>query len=831
MKKRTISLLLTVLLVMSMVLSAQAAEPASAAAGITINQTRNLAVGDSKPLILSAEPAGADLPAVTWSSSNTALATVDQNGIVTGVKAGRVTITATANSNSSITASVELLVRSKYNYNVEWAGTYMSTDNNATTGADLPTDPQRVEKVWGTSAGNGTMMILDGYVYTYDGTSFSGSTTNSGTLYKIDKETGEIVNTMVLDASTSYYYAYIIYGGGLIYIGTIDKVICIDPDSFTLLWTATIPSRNYGTIQFAGNCVIADGTVLNSTTGARIKTLPGSYSYSSGVEKDGVFYIACREGRLYAFDAADWSQKAVLSFRSSTAANQPGVCYMGGNLFWGENGSKAYSVQLASDGGFITDSLKSTECGVSTNCTPVAANGRVYIPGAKDGQGVIGVFRANDMSLVYVAGGAGEKIQSTPIAKVVTGGAVVSSEGAPQADDNGVTVYVQDYRGPSSIWMLKDTGSTSSGSLQRLVTLDPQNYAYEQLAADKSGALYVVNDSGVICKYRTSKVSVPTITTDLSTTEKRYARGADAEPLVIAAAVSDGGSLSYQWQSRTETGDWTDVSGATTASLTPSTAAAGTVYYRCVVTNTLLGETAQAVSKIAKITVVEGTNTDLTVTIRVIGAGLASGSIDFSTAFGDYKGSEYATWIPTTTFHVSPGTTVKQLINTAVTRANETVVFDGMAVQSVKAPASLGGYTLANGANGTFALWMLSVNGSRSASYDQELADGDALLLHYANDYRYEIGDQVGSGDQSYVDCWLGAPDTAPAAPAGLGDVNGDGSVNGKDVTQLSRYLARWVGYTVENSKADVNGDGAVNSKDVTVLKRFLARWEGVRLG
>ena len=831
MKKRTISLLLALLLIMSMILPAQAAEPAAAATGIAINQTRNLAVGDSKPLILSAVPEGADLPAVTWSSSNTALATVDQNGIVTGVKAGRVTITATATADSSITASVELLVRSKYNYNVEWAGTYMSTDNNAITSADLPADPQRVEKVWGTSAGNGTMMIMDGYVYTYDGTSFTGSTTNSGTLYKIDKETGEIVSTMVLDASTSYYYAYIIYGGGLIYIGTIDKVLCIDPDSFTLLWTAAIPSRNYGTIQFAGNCVIADGTVLDSTTGARIKTLPGSYSYSAGVEKDGVFYIACREGRLYAFNTSDWSQKAMLSFRSSTAANQPGVCFLGGNLFWGENGSKAYSVQLASDGGFVSDSLKSVDCGVSTNCTPVAANGRVYIPGAKDSQGVIGVFRASDMSLLYVAGGAREKIQSTPIARVVTGGAVVSSEGAPQAEENSVTVYVQDYAGPSSIWMLKDTGEPSSGSLQKLVTLDPQNYAYEQLAADKSGALYAVNDSGVICKYRTSKVSVPTITTDLSTTEKRYTKGADAEPLVIAASVNDGGSLSSRWQSRTETGDWSDISGATTTSWTPSTAAVGTIYYRCIVTNTLLGETAQAVSKIARITVVEGTNTDLTVTVRVIGASPASGSIDFAADFGSYKGSEYATWIPTTTFHVSPGTTVKQLISTAVTRANEAVTFDGVAVLSVKAPASLGGFTLANGANGDYALWMLAVNGNHSASYEQELADGDALLLHYANDYRYEIGDQVGSGDQSYVDHWLQAPDTAPAVPADLGDVNGDGAVNGKDVTMLSRTLARWVGYTVETAKADVNGDGAVNSKDVTVLKRYLARWEGVRLG
>ena len=52
----------------------------------------------------SVEPADAADQTVTWSSSNTAVATVDENGVVTGVADGTATITATANDGSGVAA-------------------------------------------------------------------------------------------------------------------------------------------------------------------------------------------------------------------------------------------------------------------------------------------------------------------------------------------------------------------------------------------------------------------------------------------------------------------------------------------------------------------------------------------------------------------------------------------------------------------------------------------------------------------------------------------------------------------------------------------------------
>lgn len=61
-----------------------------------------------------------------------------------------------------------------------------------------------------------------------------------------------------------------------------------------------------------------------------------------------------------------------------------------------------------------------------------------------------------------------------------------------------------------------------------------------------------------------------------------------------------------------------------------------------------------------------------------------------------------------------------------------------------------------------------------------------------------------------------------------VGDVNGDGEVNAKDRMSLTRYLAKWIGYTsIDFTAADVNNDGEVNAKDRMILTRHLAKWQG----
>ena len=83
-----------------------------------------------------------------------------------------------------------------------------------------------------------------------------------------------------------------------------------------------------------------------------------------------------------------------------------------------------------------------------------------------------------------------------------------------------------------------------------------------------------------------------------------YIQGTAAAELSVAAQVGDGGTLTYQWHSSADNDtNGAPVLGATGTTFTPPTDTVGTVYYYCVVTNTVSGKTATATSNVAAIAV------------------------------------------------------------------------------------------------------------------------------------------------------------------------------------------------------------------------------------
>ena len=128
----------------------------------------------------------------------------------------------------------------------------------------------------------------------------------------------------------------------------------------------------------------------------------------------------------------------------------------------------------------------------------------------------------------------------------------------------------------------------------------------------------------------------PEFSANLSAAEVVYVQNTAAEALRVAARVTDGGTLSYQWyrNSVNSTTGAVAISGATGAAYTPATDTVGTTYYYCVVTNTKPGvESASAVSNIAMITVEEPAPTVYTVAFH---AGEGSGTMASGTTIGGY---------------------------------------------------------------------------------------------------------------------------------------------------------------------------------------------------
>ena len=85
--------------------------------GISINPSGSLTknIGETFKITATVSPSDANNKSVTWSSSNTSVATVDISGNVRCVSAGTTTITATAADGSSVKASLELTVRNPIN--------------------------------------------------------------------------------------------------------------------------------------------------------------------------------------------------------------------------------------------------------------------------------------------------------------------------------------------------------------------------------------------------------------------------------------------------------------------------------------------------------------------------------------------------------------------------------------------------------------------------------------------------------------------------------------------------------------------------------------------
>ncbi len=87
------------------------AKPKVSVTSVSLNITNlELSQGDSAALRATLSPEDATEQSVTWSSSNTAVAIVDGNGMVTAVAPGVAIITATANDSSGVSASCEVTI-------------------------------------------------------------------------------------------------------------------------------------------------------------------------------------------------------------------------------------------------------------------------------------------------------------------------------------------------------------------------------------------------------------------------------------------------------------------------------------------------------------------------------------------------------------------------------------------------------------------------------------------------------------------------------------------------------------------------------------------------
>lgn len=169
---------------------------------------------------------------------------------------------------------------------------------------------------------------------------------------------------------------------------------------------------------------------------------------------------------------------------------------------------------------------------------------------------------------------------SRPDAKVIT----IANSGNSDAAVAGVTVSGSSFTIAGSGAAVPAGGSIDTWTIQPAAGLALGTYTGTVTVTFNDGASATA-DVRINVVPRVD-AAAPVFTTNISGTQT-IVKGASASPLTVKAESADGGVITYQWYVKNgEAGVPAAVSGATSASYTPKTDAAGVFYYHVVAVNT-----------------------------------------------------------------------------------------------------------------------------------------------------------------------------------------------------------------------------------------------------
>lgn len=126
------------------------------AESITLNATSvTLFKGETTTLVATVLPDNATNKSVSWSSSNTNVATVDENGVVTALLKGTAKITAKANDDSGVSAQATITVKNVTATNIELNYSSYTLKKGETIQLEAIVSPENVENAsvsWSSSS-------------------------------------------------------------------------------------------------------------------------------------------------------------------------------------------------------------------------------------------------------------------------------------------------------------------------------------------------------------------------------------------------------------------------------------------------------------------------------------------------------------------------------------------------------------------------------------------------------------------------------------------------------------------------------------------------------
>ena len=286
---------------------------------ITLNKSSSqLSIGKTETLSATITPSDATRKALTWSSSNTNVATVDGNGKVTAVGKGTAIITATATDGSGVSASCTYTVVKLVNSITlnKTSSTLLKGKSEQLTATVLPTDASNRSVTWSSSntsvvkvSSTGLVTYVGKGTATVTATAKDGSGIKASCTYTITDDYGNTIGTaytVTLHSKTS---------GGIDASGDVDYFKFTPTSSGTYIIYTTGSTDTKGYLYNASQTQLAysdDASIsgrnfalkYNLTAGATYYIYVGAYSTYTGT-----YTLEITKG-VYSASLASYNQDA-----------------------------------------------------------------------------------------------------------------------------------------------------------------------------------------------------------------------------------------------------------------------------------------------------------------------------------------------------------------------------------------------------------------------------------------------------------------------------------------------------------------------------------------
>ncbi len=424
-----------------------------------------------------------------------------------------------------------------------------------------------------TARSSGTSFPLYGFSYgngTYVAVGYGGKilTSNDGTSW-----------TSQTSGTSNLLYA-VTYGNGKYVASGAKGTILISSDG--LNWTSSSSgiTNDLRKITYGNGTYIAigaNGTILTSNDGAGwTNQTSGTMKNLYGVNYDNGKYIVVGQGGtiLTSNDGVSWTSQT-----SGTINELYDVSYINATyMVVGLNGT----ILTSSDGASWTARTSGT---LSALYGVIYANSKYVVVGAS---GLI----LQSPTIATLTHAATPSIDTQPTGTTVNEGDSSPNLSVAASVSDGGTLSYQWYSnsanstnggnaiaGATSATYAAPTTSTGTTYYYAVVT-NTNNSVSGNKTATATSNIAAVNVNAL------TNAATPSI--DTQPTGATVNEGDSSPNLSVAASVSDGGTLSYQWYSNTasNTNGGNAIAGATSATYAAPTTSTGTTYYYAVVTNT-----------------------------------------------------------------------------------------------------------------------------------------------------------------------------------------------------------------------------------------------------